>query len=131
MEKNADSITVYVSKNGCTNWNNAYTFSDVDASWKPQRLYLDSSYAVSSFKVRFLMTSNGTNTFPGWYIDDIGIGAISSLNESFDAPASRLPAGAFTIAIGMPIPGQFPQTIPIRLPIMWRRVCNCFSHGFC
>ena len=92
VEKNVDSISLYLSKDGGTTWNNAYTFSDVDASWKPQRLYLDSSYAVSNFRMYFKMASNATITFPGWYIDDIGIGAVSTLNESFEG-ASFPPAG--------------------------------------
>ena len=92
VEKNLDSINLYVSKDGGANWTQIYTFSDVDESWKPQRLYLDSSYAVPNFRFYFRMISNATNTFPGWYIDDIGIGAVSTLNESFEG-ASFPPAG--------------------------------------
>jgi Kelch motif len=56
----------------------------IDAEWTEYFSLLDSSYATSNFRIRFHLETDGSVTFPGYYVDDIGVGSAACL---------RLPGG--------------------------------------
>jgi hypothetical protein len=83
-ESCCDSIYVYASKDGGSNYTQIYTQTGYDWNWKRQQIILDSSYAVSNFRIRFAFISDLSVVYSGYYLDDIGIGGVSPINESFE-----------------------------------------------
>jgi uncharacterized repeat protein (TIGR01451 family) len=75
-EDSYDNASLEVSKNGGTSWDLVYgpVSGAVDEAWKRRHVFLDSSYAVGNFLIRFHFTSDATITLPGWYVDDLAIG---------------------------------------------------------
>ena len=49
----------------------------IDLAWTKHIAVLDPSFAVSNFKMRFHLTSDSSVVYPGWYVDDIGIGGLN------------------------------------------------------
>jgi hypothetical protein len=60
-------------------WTRVYgeVAGNVDLAWAQHSITLDPSYGVSDFRVRFRLRSNSYLTYPGWYVDDVSIGALS------------------------------------------------------
>ncbi len=75
-EAGFDKATVEASKDGGNTWIPVYgpVSGAVDKSWEKRHVFLDSSYAVDNFQMRFHFTSDVTVNFPGWYVDDLTIG---------------------------------------------------------
>jgi hypothetical protein len=87
VELNHDHVYVDASKDGGETWNQLYTYTGTTDYTRDLRLAgaeLGPTYAVANFKVRFRLVSDGSSTYPGFYIDDVGIGAMSALNEDFE-----------------------------------------------
>lgn len=85
-----DYASVEVSNDGGSNWNTIYWIDGtVSSSWAKQTMLLDDSYAVSNFKVRFGLSTDFSITFPGFYVDDVGVGVVASTpflyNQDFEA----------------------------------------------
>jgi N-acetylneuraminic acid mutarotase len=74
-ELNTDVASVDVSNDGGATWTTLFgPFSGpADWSWDPYNIYLDPSYATASFQVRFTLTTDGSVTYPGFYLDDVTI----------------------------------------------------------
>ena len=74
-EECCDPAWVEVSNDGGLNWLWVSGSSgSVDTTWTKYTIYLDASYAVSNFRIRFTLQTDGSITAPGFYVDDIGIG---------------------------------------------------------
>ena len=79
-EPGFDYLSVNVSNDGGNSWFYYYYYSDnADPNWRKQALVLDPSFAVSNLRVQFAFYSDGSITFPGVYLDDIGVGAAAPL----------------------------------------------------
>ncbi len=53
-----------------------------DATWLPAMFVLNGVTAGTAFRIRFRFGSDGSVTYPGWYIDDVaGIGIMPSVEE--------------------------------------------------
>ncbi len=79
MESCCDYVTVEVSSSGGDFWSQYYQFTqDTATGWTKQQIILDASFAVPNFRVRFGLFSDGSITLPGYYVDDIGVGALST-----------------------------------------------------
>ncbi|WP_171651886.1 RCC1 domain-containing protein [Paenibacillus foliorum] len=80
-EKGYDGLKVFVSKNSDPDpvWSEVFNESGGDARWVQKKIILDSSYAVSNFKVLFKFYSDSSVTETGVFLDDI---LISSLDMS-------------------------------------------------
>lgn len=77
-ERGYDLAEVAASNDGGVTWTLIYgaVSGPVDLSWAGQQAQLGPDYAVANFRLRFSFRSDGNVTAPGWYIDDIGIGAV-------------------------------------------------------
>jgi hypothetical protein len=66
---------VQVNKNNDALWETIYETGsgDVDLTWAQHTITVNPSYAVSDFRLRFHLWSYDYPTYPGWYIDDIGV----------------------------------------------------------
>ncbi len=85
-----DYGSVDVSKDGGASWTRIYSDTGtVNTSWTQYTYYLDSSYAVSNFRIRFNFSSDYSVTEAGFYVDDIGIGMVelppTYYDEDFEA----------------------------------------------
>jgi len=65
-EANYDFAWVDVSKDGGSTWQTVYgpVSGDVSLSWTRKTVLLDSTYAVSNFRVRFWLSSDDSNAYP-------------------------------------------------------------------
>jgi hypothetical protein len=61
---------VEISVNGGA-WTRLLTYTDGTQRWNSERAKLDSNAVVTSLKARFRLSSNGSGTADGWYIDDV------------------------------------------------------------
>ncbi|WP_423224158.1 carboxypeptidase regulatory-like domain-containing protein [Candidatus Amarolinea aalborgensis] len=77
-ERSYDLARVAVSNDGGATWNKVYgeVSGPVDLAWTNRTVTLGSDYAVRNFRIRFIFHSDNSVTAPGWYLDDIGIGAV-------------------------------------------------------
>ena len=74
-----DPASVEVSNNGGLTWIRVYgeVSGDIDLAWARHSVTLDSTYAVSNFRVRFRLRTDYSVTYPGWYVDDVQVNAMS------------------------------------------------------
>jgi len=101
-EPDFDEARVEVSRDGGALWTRVYTGSgSVDLAWTQHNVPLDSTYAVSNFRIRFRFLSDDYTTFPGWYVDDVKISfgcapQVGGLvvGNTYDANTSAALAGA-------------------------------------
>jgi hypothetical protein len=81
-----DYISVEISNDGGWTW--ARVYGEFDGGevneniWERQTVPLDSSYAVSGFRVRLRFRSDYSITYPGWYVDDITISTTICSHQS-------------------------------------------------
>ncbi|MEH6956550.1 S8 family serine peptidase, partial [Neobacillus drentensis] len=69
-----DYLNVEISKDGGQTWDSIYRNSGtINQSWGSHEINIDSSYAVPTFKVRFLIVTDGSVTNPGIYIDNLKV----------------------------------------------------------
>ncbi|MGC8763797.1 MAG: carboxypeptidase regulatory-like domain-containing protein, partial [Acidobacteriota bacterium] len=108
-ETNYDYASMEVSNNGGGSWTRVYgeTSGHVELAWTKHLVVLDASYAVSNFRIRFRFRSDSSVTYPGYYIDDVGV-AVAAIpppppplwSENFDSVgAPALPAGWATAVV--------------------------------
>jgi len=107
-----DFASVEVSNDGGTTWQRVYgeVSGDVDTRWTRHWVLLDPSYAVSDFRLRFrLYTDQWWGTYPGYYVDDIGLKPISPpvvYSQDFEAGHGGFsPGGTTSWAWGTPTSG--------------------------
>lgn len=94
-ESCCDVAKVWVSRDDGAAWTQIWTGQGfVDSQWTEHSTVLDSSYAVSGFRLRFSLYADGSVTYPGYYVDDIAIQAID-VGYSSDFEASD---GGFSVA---------------------------------
>lgn len=74
-EAGYDLASLEVSKDGGVNWETVYgpVSGDVALQWQPQKVVLDTSYAVAGFRARFHFISDEAVAYPGWYVDDVRV----------------------------------------------------------
>jgi subtilisin family serine protease/PKD repeat protein len=110
-EECCDFASAEVSNDGGTTWTRMYgeVRGNVDLQWTRHWVLLDPSYAVSDFRVRFRLASDSSITFPGYYVDDIGILPVSPpvvYSQDFEASNGGFtPGGATSWAWGAPASG--------------------------
>jgi len=76
IERYYDVAVVEVSANGGATWETVRIHDGVDApEWTQRTVALSAAYATANFRVRFRFSSDGSITYPGWYIDDLEIAA--------------------------------------------------------
>lgn len=77
LEARYDFARIDASKDGGSSWQTIYGPESgvVDTEWAEHILFLDPSFAVSNLLIRFRFTSDVSVTFPGWYLDDLEVGA--------------------------------------------------------
>ena len=77
-ERSWDSAYVDVSNDGGSTWQAIYgpVSGGIDTVWAERTHVLDAGYTSGEFRVRFRMTTDGSVTYPGFFIDDVGIMAI-------------------------------------------------------
>jgi subtilisin family serine protease len=110
-EECCDYASAEVSNDGGTTWTRVYgeVRGNVDPQWTRHWLLLDPSYAVSDFRIRFHLYTDGSVTFPGYYVDDIGILPVSPhvvYSQDFEASNGGFtPGGTTSWAWGVPTSG--------------------------
>jgi hypothetical protein len=74
-ESNYDYASVEVSNDSGTNWTRVYgeVSGSIDLAWAKKTVTLASTYAVSTFRLRFRFRSDSSVTYLGWYIDDVSL----------------------------------------------------------
>lgn len=70
-----DFGSIEVTRDGGATWELVWGMvsGNIDLEWTRHQLMLDPSFNVPDFQMRFHLTSDFIFSFPGWYIDDIGI----------------------------------------------------------
>lgn len=101
-EVNYDFLTVEISADGGTEWTPISTSSGAlsPQGWMPQHVIIPSSYATSTFRLRFRLQSDEAYQYAGVAIDDISILATDGL---------------------FPIAGSFSKSAPENYPIQFTR----------
>ena len=84
-EQGYDYGFVEVSGDGGANWVTVYGWESgsINTAWTKQSVLLDSSYATSGFRVRFGLSSDFSITYPGFYVDDVGVGLLDMSNRLY------------------------------------------------
>ena len=79
-----DYASIEASNDNGASWQVVYgpLSGPVDKSWKNRRLTLPTDYAVASLRLRFFFTSDSIYVYPGWYLDDLMVGAASCLPKA-------------------------------------------------
>jgi subtilisin family serine protease len=100
-ESCCDFASVEVSNDGGSTWTLVYgdVGGDIDLQWTRHWVLLDPSYAVSDFRVRFRLYTDGSVTYPGYYVDDIGIKPVSPpvvYSQDFEANNGGFTVGGTT-----------------------------------
>jgi hypothetical protein len=74
-EQGFDYASVEVSNDSGATWTRVYgeVSGPVDTHWTEHGLALSPDYAVRNFRVRFRLRSDFSITYPGYYVDDVGI----------------------------------------------------------
>ncbi|MGH9508855.1 MAG: carboxypeptidase regulatory-like domain-containing protein, partial [Terriglobales bacterium] len=96
-EAGFDYGSVEASNDGGGSWTAVYgeVSGTEEIQWTQRRAILDPSFAVSGFRVRFRLRSDGFVVAPGFYVDDVGIAVVPQpapfFSESFSG--GSLPAG--------------------------------------
>ena len=87
-----------VSNDGGLNWFTYYwNTNDTPSDWHKQSVTLDPSFAVANFRVRFQLQTDFSVTYPGYYVDDLGIG-IAYGPSAFYAEDFEADPGNYSVA---------------------------------
>jgi N-acetylneuraminic acid mutarotase len=94
-----DYARVEVSNDGGASWMTYWgpVSGNIDADWARYTLLLDPSFAVSGFRVRFHLDTDGSVTRPGFYVDDVGVQAVPP-NPALYAQDFEADNGGFAIS---------------------------------
>lgn len=69
-----DNVEIQASKDGGASWTTIYgPVWEGKQEWMHHTVSLDGTFTVSNFRLRFHFYSDGSVTYPGWYIDDLTI----------------------------------------------------------
>jgi hypothetical protein len=70
-----DHAWVDITSDGGSVWDNIYPSisGNIDPQWTRHQHLLDPSYATANFRVRFCFSTDGSVTYPGYFIDDVSI----------------------------------------------------------
>jgi hypothetical protein len=90
-ESGYDFASVQVSDG--TSWTEIISVSGIqNIEWEQQRYYLDPvRYGVSDFQIGFCLRSDESVTYPGFHVDDVGVGAYSPIPPTL--PCNAPPGG--------------------------------------
>ncbi|MCI0518989.1 MAG: carboxypeptidase regulatory-like domain-containing protein [Chloroflexi bacterium] len=96
-ESGYDYARVEVSNDGGASWTTYWgpVSGNIDLAWARQSILLNASYAVSGFRVRFHLDTDGSVTYPGFYVDDVGVQAVPA-NPALYAQDFEANNGGFT-----------------------------------
>ena len=83
LEPNYDFGYVDVSGDGGSNWTTLYFVTGHSGGWLEEAIDLSVYAYLSDVRIRFRLTSNGSTTFDGWYIDDVSIDETGTPTLSF------------------------------------------------
>ncbi|NJN97015.1 MAG: S8 family serine peptidase [Anaerolineales bacterium] len=74
-EGNYDYGSVEVSSDSGATWTRVYgeVSGQIDSAWTQHVVALSPGYAVRNFRVRFRFRSDTSLTYPGYYLDDVGL----------------------------------------------------------
>jgi hypothetical protein len=125
-EENYDLVTVEISSDGGTEWTTASTTSGELSpdGWMPQHVIIPSSFATSTFRLRFRLQSDEAYQYAGVAIDDIAILATDGLfpvvgSFSKSAPenyAIQFSRAGFEAAYADPDGGFLTEITLVQLP---------------
>jgi hypothetical protein len=112
-ERDYDFVSLEASADGGLTWQRIYgeVGGALNLNWAQRRALLDPVYATSQLRLRYRMRANYVNTAPGYYLDDLGIGAFALptqtvYTEDFELSAgSYITSGTTTWAWGVPLSG--------------------------
>lgn len=74
-EQSFDFASVEVSNDGGATWTGVYgeVSGEVDLAWAGHSVLLSPGDAVTNFQLRFRFRTDSSVTYPGYYLDDVGI----------------------------------------------------------
>jgi hypothetical protein len=95
LESCCDFTYLELSANGGLSWNSLRSsYTGTYAYWA-QRTFDLTSYKGSNVQLRFRLSSDASNTYPGWYIDSLTIGA--TVIDTANLPHIAVAPGSFRI----------------------------------
>jgi len=84
IEGNYDHATVEVSGDGGSTWKTLFDFSGYARYWQnPYTFEIPDSVKTAHFSLRFRLNSDDSYQYPGWLIDNIGIGTEASSQYAY------------------------------------------------
>jgi len=101
-EDGFDYASVQISNDGGLTWNTYFgpVSGSVDTEWTQHTVFLDPTYAVGNFRVRFHLETDSSVTLPGFYVDDIAIVVLPSppslYTEDFENDDGGFTTSGFT-----------------------------------
>lgn len=103
VENNYDFADLQASQDGGDSWSTVYgpVSGDVDLSWANHVVTLDPSFAVNDFQFRFHLISSESVTYPGWYVDVVGVEA----GECLPMPGGLVVGNVYDANTDLPLAG--------------------------
>jgi hypothetical protein len=136
-ESGYDFASVEVSKDGGANWTVVYgeISGSVDPTWNQRIVELDSSYAVSNFRVSFRLRSDSSIVRSGFYIDDIrvNVSANCGADGTYSCTASTQTGGPtydFETFSGSPLIGADDAVYPVPVGFDFQFYGTSYSNAY-
>ena len=84
-----DHAKIEISKDGGSTWLTLFDFTGYANYWvNPYSFQIPNDFKTSTFRVRFHLTSDSSVEYPGWLIDNVGIGTNLSSQYGYKSGTS-------------------------------------------
>lgn|GEM_PF-2823939 len=80
-ESSYDFCKVWITTNNGQNWTELKSYDGSSYGWLASEINL-SDYAGTTVKIAFQLTSDGSTTYAGWYLDDVSVEYIENLHTN-------------------------------------------------
>lgn len=106
MESGWDSAIVEISADSGATWTEVYDFTDDAYYWSNWAWPIPDAFKTAHFRMRFHLISDDSYNYPGWNIDNIGIGVPNLFYDSWSGTSMATPHVSGAVAL---MASQFPS----------------------
>lgn len=116
-ESGYDFCNTEISTNGGSSWISLARYSGTNTTWTQRRYNISDLVAgKTNVKIRFVLTSDGSQTADGWYVDDILINGYVTA-PLIDITMTEKPVKEFSLMQNYPNPFNPSTVIRFQLPV--------------